>query len=176
MLSYLPPANEVWGKVIFLHLFVILFTGGWYPSMHCTWYPSMPCSRGCVLSQHALQVVSQHVLQQGVPAPRGGEWSGGVCSQGVCLGGLLCGGDGLLLMETSPDGYCCGRYASYWNAFLFVFNLFPLLPPPVPSLLPGFMYSTPAIGINTRKPVKHLLTTQTVYHFIYGRNPSLVGW
>ena len=24
----LPPANEVWGKVIFLHLFVILFTGG----------------------------------------------------------------------------------------------------------------------------------------------------
>ena len=24
----LPPANEVWGKVICLHLFVILFTGG----------------------------------------------------------------------------------------------------------------------------------------------------
>ena len=24
----LPPANEVWGKVIFLHLFVIPFTGG----------------------------------------------------------------------------------------------------------------------------------------------------
>ena len=28
LLPYLPPANEVWGKVIFLHLFVILFTGG----------------------------------------------------------------------------------------------------------------------------------------------------
>ena len=26
--SSLPPANEVWGKVIFLHLSVILFTGG----------------------------------------------------------------------------------------------------------------------------------------------------
>ena len=25
---FLPPANEVWGKVIFLHLSVILFTGG----------------------------------------------------------------------------------------------------------------------------------------------------
>ena len=25
---YLPPANEVWGKVICLHLFVILFKGG----------------------------------------------------------------------------------------------------------------------------------------------------
>ena len=22
----------------------------------------------------------------------------------------------------SPDGYCCGRYASYWNAFLCIFN------------------------------------------------------
>ena len=27
----LPPANEVWGKVIFLHLSVILFTGGGVP-------------------------------------------------------------------------------------------------------------------------------------------------
>ena len=27
-LQLLPSANEVWGKVIFLHLFVILFTGG----------------------------------------------------------------------------------------------------------------------------------------------------
>ena len=27
----LPPANEVWGKVIFLHLSVILFTGSRYP-------------------------------------------------------------------------------------------------------------------------------------------------
>ena len=26
------------------------------------------------------------------------------------------------LVETPPpqDGYCCGRYASYWNAFLFI--------------------------------------------------------
>ena len=31
---FLPPANEVWGKVMFLHLCVILFTGGWLPSMH----------------------------------------------------------------------------------------------------------------------------------------------
>ena len=26
--ALLPPANEVWGNVIFLHQFVILFTGG----------------------------------------------------------------------------------------------------------------------------------------------------
>ena len=36
----------------------------------------------------------------GVPAP------GGSGPEGVP------GGD-------PPDGYCCGRYASYWNAFLF---------------------------------------------------------
>ena len=38
----------------------------------------------------------------GVPGPRGGACSWG---EGVP------GGD-------PPDGYCCGRYASYWNAFL----------------------------------------------------------
>ena len=35
----LPPASEVWGKVIFLHLFVILFTGGGRPQ----------CMLGCPL-------------------------------------------------------------------------------------------------------------------------------
>ena len=36
------------------------------------------------------------------------------CSQGGCLvPGGVCG-------DPPPrDGYCCGRYASYWNAFLF---------------------------------------------------------
>ena len=24
------------------------------------------------------------------------------------------------LRQTPPDGYCCGWYASYWNAFLFL--------------------------------------------------------
>ena len=38
---------------------------------------------------------------QGEPAP--GRWC-------LVLGGP--GGD-------PPDGYCCGRYVSYWNAFLF---------------------------------------------------------
>ena len=48
---------------------------------------------------------------------QGGAWSRGVPSPGAfCFGGWLLprgvpGGD-------PPDGYCCGRYASYWNAFL----------------------------------------------------------
>ena len=119
---------------------------------------------GGVLSQHALQVVSQPALQQvsrgvcsggGVSAPRG------VSAPGVCVWpsvvvfcyallwpsglvafwlraafwyGLLGGPEGHnrrpphqkattergCLVETPPqDSYCCGRYASYWNAFLF---------------------------------------------------------
>ena len=51
---------------------------------------------------------------------------------GVCLstgGCLLPGGHGPGGVhgprgepggDPPPDGYCCGRYASYWNAFLFL--------------------------------------------------------
>ena len=42
---FLPPANEVWGKVISLHLSVILFTGGVLP--HCMLgYTPPPGTRG----------------------------------------------------------------------------------------------------------------------------------
>ena len=59
MMALLPPANEVWGKVICLHLSVILSTGGSGP-------------RGC--------------LVWGVPGPRGIAWSrGGACSWRGCL-------------------------------------------------------------------------------------------
>ena len=75
---------------------------------------------------------------RGVLLPGEGAWSGGVCSQGE--GGLVWGEGGLLpggacsrgdacsrggacsggVPGVGPrDGYCCGRYASYWNAFVF---------------------------------------------------------
>ena len=65
---------------------------------------------------------------------------GGVCSQGVsalgggvCSGGCLLSGGWCLLPGVSApgggawwrpprDGHCCGRYASYWNAFLLHFT------------------------------------------------------
>ena len=53
----------------------------------------------------------------------GGAWSG----RCLLLGGVCSGG---CLVETPRDGYCCGRYASYWNAFLFVFKF--RLEPPLP--------------------------------------------
>ena len=85
-------------------------------------------SRG-MLSQHALQVVSQHALQQvsgGVMPGLGGcLFPGGACSQGgpgpggsaPTVGGLV---SQHALRQTPPrrNGYCCGRYASHWNAFL----------------------------------------------------------
>ena len=76
----------------------------------------------------------------------GGVWSWGVSGPGGCLvlGGLVPGGvwswgvpgpggsrprgmtgpggsgpGGVPGGDPHPDGNCCGRYASYWNAFLF---------------------------------------------------------
>ena len=65
----------------------------------------------------------------------GGVWSWGVVSAlgGVCSregvwspGWLVPGGSaprGVCLVDTPWDGRCCGRYASYWNAFLLVLEL-----------------------------------------------------
>ena len=39
------------------------------------------------------------------------SWEGGACSGGFWSRGCL--------VETPLDDYCCGRYASYWNAFVF---------------------------------------------------------
>ena len=120
--ALLPPANEVWGKVIFLHLFVILFTGGWYPSMHCRWYPSMPCSRRCGIPACIAGGIPA-CIAVGIPAclAAGGAWSGGSALGGAWSeGGLLRGGGGSSPGGDPPDGYCCGRYASYWNALFFV--------------------------------------------------------
>ena len=56
----------------------------------------------------------------------GSTWSqGGVCSQrgrGICSRG---GGIPACTEADPPgrDGHCCGRYASYWNAFLFLICL-----------------------------------------------------
>ena len=88
--------------------------------------------RGGVVSQHALQVVSHHALQQ-ISRGRGGI--------PACLAGLQAHTQGGLQAHTygvsrptprgcipacteadPPDGYCCGRYAPYWNAFLFIYR------------------------------------------------------
>ena len=88
---FLPPANEVWGKVIFSEACVKNSVHG---------------GEG-VVSQHALQVVSQYALQVS---------SGGL--QAYTLGGSWGVWPGGVSRPTPVDGYCRGWYASYWNAFL----------------------------------------------------------
>ena len=90
-LKVITVSNEV-AKVMFLHVSVILFTGGG------------------VVSQNALQVVSQHALQQGgVLSQNALQW--GVPALGECLlpGGLLPGGSapgGCLLPGVRSGGVC----------------------------------------------------------------------
>ena len=109
---------------MFLHVSVILFTGGG-------------------VSQHALQAVSQHALQRGcllwgVPAPRGGAFSrgegvpawGGACLGRCLLRGGVSGVPALGGVPAPRGGMKTPRKAErrlllrtgmpgYWNAFLF---------------------------------------------------------
>ena len=146
---FLPPANEVWGKVIFLHQFVILFTGGGVRG----------CSRGGV---HGCSRGAVWLLWRGHAFfPRGGAWLflGGHAwlLRGACMvfsGGhawFFLAGEAFMVfsggcMVFSSGGACVvfsggvcvvwrgvcigydeirsmsGRYASYWNAFFFMTN------------------------------------------------------
>ena len=105
---------------MFLHVSVILFTGvvsqhafqvvsqhtlqvslGWYPSMLCRWYPSMPCRSPGGLQAHIQGGLQAHT-QGGSPGPHLGGGGIPACTES----------------DPPPDGYCRGRYASYWNTFL----------------------------------------------------------
>ena len=105
LMAFLPPANEVWGKVIFSEACVknSVHRGEGVVSQHALQ----------AVSQHALQVVSQHVLHGGVsrPTPKGVSRP---TPRGLCIPACT---------EAEPppvDGYCRGRYASYWDAFLLI--------------------------------------------------------
>ena len=134
--SLLPPANEVWGKVIFLHQFVILFTGG-----ACVVAPG----RGaCVVAPggHVWLHQGACVVLFGGHAwfylgVRGFIWGVNGFIWGACM--VLFGGGGHAWFYSggyawfylggmrgffSFFGYneirsMSRRYASYWNAFLY---------------------------------------------------------
>ena len=87
--------------------------GGWYPSMPCRFPGPHPRRKLRGLARG----VSRPTPGGGSPGPHPGGcllW-GGACSRGVCSGGVY--------VETPHNSYCCGRYASYWNAFLLSFDL-----------------------------------------------------
>ena len=95
---------------MFLQVSVILFTGG---------VPGL----GGVCALGGAWSLGVHGL--GVSAP-GGAWSQGGCLVEIPLtatpGGCLVPG-GVCWTPHPPMGYCCGRYASYWNAFLLKINV-----------------------------------------------------
>ena len=84
-LLLLPPANEVWGKVIFLHQFVILFKGG-----VCGWQGAC-------------------VAKGGMCGERVVRGKGGVRGEGC-----VCGEGGVCMVCTTPHpprdtaGHCAG--------------------------------------------------------------------
>ena len=82
------------GKVMFLHLSVILFTGRG---------SSMAGSGGHVWGGGC---VAGSVWQGGAWQGRGDAWQG-EHGRGVC-------------MRSMRDRHCSRRYTSYWNAFLFI--------------------------------------------------------
>ena len=133
----LPPANEVWGKVIFLHLFVILFTGG-----HAWLQGGMRgCRRGaCVVAGghawlyggHAWLLGGACVVARGACMVARGACMvapGGVCVCGCSGGACVVAPGGCVVLRGGVRGFfheirsMSGRYASYWNAFLFFYSV-----------------------------------------------------
>ena len=91
---FLTPATKL-GKVIFSEACVKnSVRKGWYPSMHCR-----------------------------SPGPHLGGKLRGLALGGGCLQAHTRGGGGGIPACTEADhpadSYCCRRYTSYWNAFLF---------------------------------------------------------
>ena len=76
---FLPLANEVWGKVMFLHLCVILFTGGGMGGVSVPTCTTDHITRGGSLSRESLS---------GGLCP-GASLSRGSMSEGLCPGGSL---------------------------------------------------------------------------------------
>ena len=116
--EYIYRPQTKFAKVMFLHLSVILFTWGGLPGEGCpgpglegvcpgvveaqAWGVSRPRPRGC----------PGPGLGHPGPVPGGGQAQRDVCVSQHALRQKL--------PPPPADDYCCGRYASYWNACLLL--------------------------------------------------------
>ena len=105
---YLRPANKIWGRVLFLHVFVCSQGDSLYAVTFClVAWSNIP-------SEGSLSLVQCYFWGDLCP---GGLCPGGSLSRGrVGVKGGLCPGG---LCQINPHSINSGRYASYWNAFLF---------------------------------------------------------
>ena len=88
--------------------------------------PATKFGQGYIFTGICHSVNGGGLLLGGLPGP------GGCLVQGcLLLGGLLPVGvsapggvysRGAARWRPPPDGHCCGQYAFYWNAFLFLFS------------------------------------------------------
>ena len=136
--SYFYRPQRSLGKVIFSQASVILSTGEGgvcsrgVPGLGgvCSWGGAW--SRGCLLpggcawswggtwwTPLGWLLLLGCLVWGGCLLLVGGVWSWGVSSPSGCAWSRGVPGPGGCLVENPRDGYCCRRYASYWNAFLF---------------------------------------------------------
>ena len=100
--------------------------GGMY-GRECAWLGACMagsmCGRGtCVAGGHVWwDACMAGGMHGGV---QGAYMAGGVHAIGVCVAGGMHGGGCAFQegMHGRRDGHCSGRYASYWNAFLYYLN------------------------------------------------------
>ena len=124
-LIFLPPANEVCEGYVFTC--VCLSTGG------CAWQGACVHGRGACMCGRGACMVGGHVWQGDV------HGKGGMHGKGVCMAGGACMAGGHVWqggMAHTPGRYheiwsMSGQYASYWNAFLFLY-------PITQAIKPGF--------------------------------------
>ena len=108
--SFITGRNEVVAKVIFLHLFVILFTGGGF-CLNACWDPPQsrppsPWTRHPPQEQtpQTRHPRSRHPPRADTPLDQAPPWE-----------------------ADSSIRSMTGQYASYWNAFLFIVHLFRII-------------------------------------------------
>ena len=103
--------------------------GVWYPSIPCRFPGPHPSGKlrgiwpGGSPGPHPRGKLRGIRPRGGLQAhtQRGTCSGGGACSREVpAPGGLLWGGGACSSVETPHDSYCCGQYASFWNALLLM--------------------------------------------------------
>ena len=104
------PSTTMWRRFFFSHLSVILFTGGLPQYMLGYHTPPPPPPEQAPLDQ--------------APPPQQTPPRAGTPGVDTPLDQAPTPASRPPRAGTPPaDGYCCGQYASYWNAFLYITSI-----------------------------------------------------
>ena len=101
----LPPANEVYEGYVFTG---VCLGHAWLPGGSCMVAGGHVWQRGACMVKGACMTKGGMHGEGGMHCKGGAWWRGGVCGKGGCMG-------------YNEIWSMSGWYASYWNAFLFLF-------------------------------------------------------